>query len=69
MVEGVALPLLIRDVHSDRTTSEEHPHISILWRKTEDTCHNTLKMVLEAQLNYSGQMYIASNDTSRKELI
>lgn len=35
VVEAVALPLLIRNVHGDRTTSEEHPHIAILWRKRE----------------------------------
>ena len=39
MVDVVALPLLIRDVHGDRTTSEEHPHISILWRKTDNNAY------------------------------
>lgn len=33
VVERVALLLGIWDVHGDRTTSEEHPHIAILWIK------------------------------------
>lgn len=44
MVEDVALPLLIRDVHGDRTTPEEHPHISILWRKRDKTLHKKKRL-------------------------
>lgn len=31
LVQAVALLLLVRDVHGDRTTAEEHPHIAVLW--------------------------------------
>lgn len=33
VVKAVALPLLVRDVHGDRTTAEEHPHIAVLCRE------------------------------------
>lgn len=35
VVEAVALPPLVRDVHGDRTTSEEHPHIAIICRERD----------------------------------
>lgn len=33
VVKAVALPALVWDVHGDRTTSEEHPHVAVLWRE------------------------------------
>lgn len=33
MVDAVALPLLIGDVHGDGTAAEEHPHVAVLWKE------------------------------------
>ncbi|KAF3847355.1 hypothetical protein F7725_020383, partial [Dissostichus mawsoni] len=35
VVQAVALPLLVREVHGDGAASEEHPHIAVLWRPGE----------------------------------
>lgn len=35
MVKAVALLLVIRDVHGDGTTAEEHPHVAVLWKQRQ----------------------------------
>lgn len=32
VVKAVALLLVVRDVHGDRTPAEEHPDVAVLWK-------------------------------------